>query len=135
MFQIGTNSWVNIIEANTYFEDIWDGSFWSSQSLSDKQKLLITACKWILSSGYSISMSSTSQKVKDAQCELAKEVYNAYSEYKKRQTLYASGVRSFNFNGWSESLVKQELPINIQGLLSSFATGQGGKFFEVERDY
>lgn len=135
MFQVGVNSWVNINEANTYFGDIWDGSFWSSLSLSDKQKLLITACKWILSSGYSISMSSTSQIVKDAQCELAKEVYNSYSEYKKRSTLYASGVRSFNFNGWSETLSRGELPVNIQDMLEDFATGQGGKFFVVSRDY
>jgi hypothetical protein len=65
MFLVGTNSWISIADANIYFADIWDGSFWSSLLLVDKQKLLITACKWILSSGYSISMSSTSQKVKD----------------------------------------------------------------------
>jgi hypothetical protein len=135
MFLVGTNSWISIADANIYFSDIWDGSFWSSRSILEKQRLLITACKWILSSGYSISMSSTSQKVKDAQCELAKEVYNAYNEYKKRQTLYASGVRSFNFNGWSESLARQELPLTIQDLLGDFATGQGGKFFELKRDY
>jgi uncharacterized HAD superfamily protein len=135
MFLLGTNSWLTIAEADIYFSDIWDGSFWSSLLLSQKQRLLITACKWILSSGYSISMSSTAQKVKDAQCELAKEVYNAYDEYKKRQRLYASGVRNFNFNGWSESLAKQELPVNIQDLLEDFATGQGGKFFELHRDY
>jgi uncharacterized HAD superfamily protein len=135
MFSVGGNSWVTIADADIYFSDIWDGSFWSILSLLQKQRLLITAYKWILSSGYSISMSSTAQKVKDAQCELAKEVYNAYDEYKKRQRLYASGVRNFNFNGWSESLAKQELPVNIQDLLEDFATGQGGKFFEVNRDY
>lgn len=135
MFSVGTNSWTSITEANTYFGDIWDGSFWSSLSLSNKQKLLITACKWILSSGYSISMSSTSQVVKDAQCELAKEIYYSYEDYKKRRTLYAAGVRNFNFNGWSESLSKQELPINIQDMLEDYATGQGGKFFELDRDY
>jgi len=135
MFAVGTNSWINITDADTYFNDIWDGSFWSSQSLPDKQKLLITACKWILSSGYSISMTSTAQVVKDAQCELAIEVYNSYEEYKNRRTKYASGIRSFNFNGWSETLVKAELPVNIQALLADSATGQGGKFFEVDRDY
>jgi beta-glucosidase/6-phospho-beta-glucosidase/beta-galactosidase len=135
MFQVGVNSWVNINEANTYFEDIWDGSFWSSLSLADKQKLLITSCKWILSSGYSIAMSSASQKVKDAQCELAREVYYSLSEYKKRNTLYASGVRSFNFNGWSETLMRGELPITIQSLLEDSKTGDGGKFFVVSRDY
>lgn len=135
MFLVGTNSWITIADANIYFNDIWDGSFWSSRSILEKQRLLITACKWILSSGYSISMTSTSQKVKDAQCELAKEVYNTYNEYKKRQTLYASGVRSFNFNGWSESLARQELPLAVQDLLEDFATGQGGKFFELKRDY
>jgi hypothetical protein len=135
MFQVGTNSWINITDANTYFNDIWDGSFWSSRTLLEKQRLLISACKWILSSGYSISMSSTAQLVKDAQCELAKEIYESWTDYKKRRTLYASGVRNFNFNGWSESLKKQELPVNIQALLEDFATGQGGKFFEVDRDY
>jgi hypothetical protein len=135
MFQVGTNSWVNITDADTYFNDIWDGSFWPSLSLLQKQRLLISACKWILSSGYTISMSSTAQLVKDAQCELAKEIYESWAEYKKRRTLSASGVRNFNFNGWSENLKKQELPINIQYLLEDFATGQSGKFFEVDRDY
>jgi uncharacterized HAD superfamily protein len=135
MFQVGVNSWVNINEANTYFNDIWDGSFWSSLSLADKQKLLITSCKWILSSGYSISMSSSSQKVKDAQCELAREVYSSLSEYKKRMTLYASGVRRFDFDGWSETLKRSELPITIQTLLEDSKSGDGGKFFVVSRDY
>jgi uncharacterized HAD superfamily protein len=135
MFQVGVNSWVNINEANTYFNDIWDGSFWPSLSLVDKQKLLITSCKWILSSGYSIAMSSSSQKVKDAQCELAREVYSSLSEYKKRNTLYASGVRRFDFYGWSETLKRGELPITIQILLEDSKTGDGGKFFIVSRDY
>jgi hypothetical protein len=134
-FAVGTNSWINILDANEYFSDIWDGSFWSSLSLNQKQQLLITACKWVLRSGYDIALTSTSQKVKDAQCELAIEVYNSYEEYKRRQTLYASGVRSFNFDGWAETLVKSELPANIQGLLENFAKNSNNKFFNLERDY
>ena len=135
MFAVGTNSWISIIDANEYFGDIWDGQFWSSLSLDEKQRLLITACKWILSAGYSISMSSTAQKVKDAQCELAREVYNSFAEYKKRNTLYASGVRNFNFDGWSETLTKGTLPVNIGTLLEDYVSGEGGKFFDLERDY
>jgi hypothetical protein len=135
MFQVGVNSWISIADADEYFNDIWDGSFWSSLSLANKKKLLITANKWILSAGYSISPSSTSQKVKDAQCELAIEVYNSYDEYKKRKTLYGSGVRSFNFNGWSETLKKAELPVNVADLLEDFASNSNNKFFNLSRDY
>jgi hypothetical protein len=60
--------------------------------------------------------------------------YKYEFNFSKSKRLYASGVRSFNFNGWSESLSKSELPVNIQDLLEDFATGQGGKFFEVKRE-
>jgi hypothetical protein len=135
MFQVGVNSWVTIAEADEYFNDIWDGSYWSSLSLANKKKLLITSNKWILSAGYSIPLTSTEQKVKDAQCELSTEVYKSYEEYKKRNTLYGAGVRSFNFNGWSEKLKKGELPVRIQNLLEDFASNSNNKFFDLTRDY
>lgn len=134
-FAINVNSWISVSDANTYFEDIWDGSFWPSLLLIEKERSLVTACKWILSSGYSIAMTSTAQKVKDAQCELAITVYNSYDEFKKRDILFASGVRKFNFNGWAEDLARGELPLKIQVLLESFASGSGAKFFEITRDY
>lgn len=135
MFQVGVNSWVTIAEADEYFNDIWDGPFWSSLSLADKKKLLITSNKWILSAGYKIPPTSTATKVKDAQCELAKEVYNSYEEYTKKNTLHGSGVRSFNFNGWSEKLAKSELPANVGNLLEDFASNSNNKFFDLSRDY
>lgn len=135
MFIVGQNSWVTVAEANTFFSDLWGGDFWATLSVAQKQQLLITAFNWINSSGYSISPTSTSVLVKNAQMMLAKEIYNSLPDYEKRQTLYASGVRSFSIEGFSETLAKQELPFNIQQLLNDFKTGGGGKFFEIERGY
>lgn len=134
MFEVGVNSWISVLDADNYFSDMYGYDFWSSQTDANKKKLLVTAFRWINASGYSIAPTSTSSIVKQAQCELCYEIFNNFEDYKKRQTLYATGVRQFNFDGWSETLVKAELPENIKNLLGDFKTGDI-EFFDMNRPY
>lgn len=135
MFEVGVNSWISLNEANEYFSDMFGYSFWGTQTDTVKKQLLVTAFRWINASGYSIAPTSTSSIVKNAQCELCYEIYNSFEDYKKRETLYATGVRSFNFDGWQETLVASELPIKIANLLADFYTGGNAKIFTLKRDY
>lgn len=133
---LNVDTWVTISEANSYLNTKWGAQSWASLSQSDKEKLLISAFRWINSlSDYSIAATCTEAKVKYAQIECAWIIYTAWDDYQKRQDLYQSGVRSFNFDGWQESLVKPDLPFLVKELLSGFVTGSGGRIIEMKRDY
>jgi hypothetical protein len=134
MFEVGVNSWTSVHDADDYFADMFGYSFWGTQSDTVKKQLLVTAFRWINASGYSIAPISTSSIVKNAQCELCYDIFNSFEDYKKHETLYAMGVRSFNFDGWSESLAEPKLTQKIQDMLACFKTGDV-QFFNVNRKY
>lgn len=132
---VGTNSWVTILEADDYLGDKWEASTWAPLTNTQKSQLLITAFWWIYNySGVNIPKSSTNEKVKNAQIELAWWIYEYYQEYRKREALISSGVKSFSLPEWSETLGKQDLPQNILDILGDELVNSGGYFPKFERE-
>lgn len=133
---VGTNSWVTVAEADSYLSEKFGiGTTWTSLTPSEKEQALITAYRWIQSlSIYTISPSSTEEKVKHAQIELALYVVKYYDEHNKRTALYAQGVRNFSISKWKENLDKSKLPFEVEDLLDDYLTGLGGQFPEFERE-
>jgi hypothetical protein len=134
---VGANSWVTLSEANSYF----DGSFlaydgWNALTDSVKERLLISAYRWInQQSILSIPAASTSQKVKDAQCEAAWYLYSYGDEGAKRESLIAQGVTEFKLVDWQEKLAAYNFPESIKDLLGDFYVGKGGYKVTFEREY
>lgn len=131
---VGTNSWVTVIEADSYMESKWGASAWALLTADQKKQALITAFNWIQSSyDYSVSPASTAAKVKNAQLEAAWYIENNWAEHEKRAAIYAQGVRDFTVSKFRESLKEPDLPKIVKDLLAGFATNSGGKFFTVTR--
>ena len=132
---VGTNSWVTVAEADTYFLNRYGASGWAGFSIANKEILLISAYNWIQQQAiFSISASSTSAKVKQAQYEAAWFLYNYMSSMEERRALYAQGVRSFHISKFSESLQAPEFPVFIATILEDSLTSAGGTFPTVSRD-
>jgi hypothetical protein len=132
MVIVGTNSWVTIAYANSYFSERFGGDSWAALSLIEKTQLLITAFNWIRAKAQ-ISKTATDENVLHAQCELALYLFNHYASHDKRSALYAQGVRSFNLSKFSETLQKPDLPDGVKDLLEDYL-GEGGQFFTIERE-
>jgi hypothetical protein len=131
---VGTNSWATIAEADLYLDAKYGAAAWAPLSVADKSALLISACRWIRNQAiFSIALSSTSQVVKDAQCEAAWYLYKYGEAHWRRSALYASGVRDFQVSKWSETLEAPAFPENIAAMLSDSITGAGHAFPTVTR--
>jgi len=129
-----TNSWVTVNEANTYLSNKFLADGWVTLTSKQKEQVLITAFWWIYNyPSFSIAKTSTNEKVKNAQIELAWWTFNYYQEFRDREALISSGVNSFALSKWSESLGSQDLPKSILDMLSDFSIYDGGFFPEVER--
>jgi hypothetical protein len=133
----GTNSWVTLAEANAYFESKYNASDeWAALTDTVKMQLLISAYNWInQQSIFSISPSSTDEKVKQAQIEAAWYLYKHGEEDEKRRALIGQGVTSFDLSQWSETLSKYEFPRFLSDLLKDFFVGKGGYKITFSRDY
>ena len=134
---VGTNSWVTVAEANTYFADRFGASTtWASLTNAQKEQLLITAFRWIQSRPeFSISASATDTYIKEAQMELAWWIYNYMDAHEQRRALYIHGVRNFQLSKWEEELDKSEFPGFISDMLADALTGLGGYFPTATRDF
>ena len=133
---VGTNSWVTVAEADSYLADKFGASAWSGLANSIKEQSLITAFWWIYNNpNYNIAKSSTAEKVKNAQIELAWWIYNYYEEYRKREALISSGVKKFRIGEFSEDLNNQSLPKIVTDMLEDELTNLGGSFPTVSRDF
>lgn len=132
---VGTNSWVTIAEANTYFTNKYGASAWAGLSDTVKTQLLITAYRWMKAlPDVSIPDSSTSTTVKNAQCEVAWYIYNFYADHEKRQALHTQGVRSFTLSKFSETLDAPSFPQWIKDMLGDFISGGNNAFPRVQRN-
>lgn len=129
---VGTNSWVTLNEANDFLESQF-GSNWSSLTDTQKKQCLITAFWWLYNSfKFTIPKNSTDENVKNAQILLADWIGDYYEEWKERNALYSSGVKSFSLSKWRESLQKAQIPFQIQDMLNSFKNGE--YFPQFQRD-
>ena len=122
-----SNSYVTLEEANTYLGERLHADAWASASDSDKEKALLTACRYLEQLRYwdgnrpaftdprqrltfprvtdtdAAGAFVIPQPVKDAQCEEALALLARGAEQERRRTLQASGVKSFAVDGLSES--------------------------------
>lgn len=131
---VGVNSWVTIPEANLYLSEKFGAEEWSALSDNTKTKCLVTAFWWIYTyPGVNIPKSSTNERVKVAQIELAWWIYQYYEEFDKREALISSGVTRFTLSKWSENLGKADLPEFIKDLLPVLED-LGGVFPTFNRD-
>ena len=134
---LNTNSWVTVTEADTYFLDRWGSVDWHSLTNIEKERLLVTAFRWIQAQPqFSISASSTNESVKNAQMELAWYVYKFFTETEKRRAIFAQGVRRFSLSKWSETLEEGSngFPGFITDMLDDELVNIGGYFPTVSRE-
>ncbi len=131
---VGSNSWVTLAYANSYFEVNYDA--WFTLTTQQRINLLIRAYRWInQQTFFSIPAASTNIAVKQAQCETAWYIYNYYADHEKRRALYNQGVTRFQISKFSETLQGAKFPDFIKDMLEDFLTGVGGKFPIIEREF
>lgn len=123
---VGTNSYISVADADTYFTDRLFATAWTALSAGDKAKALIMATQQIdrltfkgqkvtvgqtlqfprfvhVSTGY-IETDSIPSIVEDATCEQA--LYLVQSNADARVQLQRAGVQSYNIGGLSETFTK-----------------------------
>lgn len=124
---VGTNSWLTLTEAETYFESRAQSDSWNALSEGDKNIYLITAYNWLFyDPGFFAPASSTSQAVKNGQCEAALFLIDYGEEYNKREALIASGVKDFKYSKWSETLGETNKPDSVTNYFISAGYYVGG---------
>lgn len=133
---VGTNSWVTVAEADTYFATKWGASAWATLPNASKESLLITAYNWIQAqSMFTIAPSATDQYIKNAQFETAWYVYKFFDEHEKRRALIASGVTRFQISEFEEDLDRAGFPEFISDMLKDSITGGTGTFPVASRPF
>lgn len=118
-----TNSWVTVIEADIYLTDKPNTANWLAST--QKEKYLIEAFFEIYTSpNFSIPKTSTDERVKWAQIELAYWNFKYGEDKEKREALQMMGVTSAKADDTQEDYNCKFVssPI-ITGLLSDFLTG------------
>lgn len=130
---IGTNTWVTVAQADAYFLYKDTAAAWAALSNSQKESYLVTAYR-IINSLSSLTISTVTQKLKDAQCELAWYRYKYGSESDKREALASQGVKRFKVSQFEEELTKGGIPDYIMEYLEGYITQGTGRFFKVNRE-
>lgn len=133
---VGTNSWVTLTEAETYFSTRISTTQWDALSDADKESYLITAYNWIYyDSAFEVPASSSETAVKNGQCEAALFLVKYYDEHEKRDALIASGVEKFKYGKREEELGEIKKPRSVVNAFSSVGYYKGGvALFEVSND-
>jgi hypothetical protein len=137
---VGTNSWVTLDEANTYFKTrIGSEVIWNEELDDEKREAsLITAFNTLMNSGlFSISADSDSAQVKNAQCEMALFLLQHAEDIDSRKGLQSQGVLSSDVV--SETYDKDKLnslaiPQIVLSLLNDSKTEHSTFISEVTRD-
>lgn len=129
---VGTNSWVTVAEADTYFTLHIDGAKWTALTTDDKNKYLVTAYRWIFNNpGINVSATNSTQKVKDGQCQASLFLINYYDEYTKRDALIASGVKDFTYGKRREALSEIKMPSFLLAYFDDYITAGGVSVFTL----
>ena len=132
---VGVNSWVTRAEADAYFDDRIDSDPWTSLSVENKDKYLITAYNWIKFDPMFVAPAgSTSQAVKNGQCEAALFLINYSLEYERRGALIASGVKKFQYSRWTENLGEITKPYAVINYFTSAGYYNGGVSMTIIKD-
>jgi hypothetical protein len=137
---VGTNSWITLADADTYFTTHIGSDPWDALSDANKEYYLVTAYNWIYyDSAFSVPAASTETAVKYGQCEAALYLISYYTDMKKHEAMIASGITSFEYGKRQEDLTQIKKPQIVINMFSSVALYNGGvSIFEVtnsETDY
>ena len=133
---VGTDSWISLADAETFFASHIGATPWDALLDNDKEKYLKTAYRWIYyDSAFSAPAASSETAVKYGQCEAALFLINYYSEYDKHEAMTAMGIKSFQYSKRSEDLTEVKKPASVIKYFSSVAFYSGGvALFEVTND-
>lgn len=135
---VGTNSWVTLEYANTYFSTRLNAYvYWNTAAA--KEAALVTAFEFLMGCGlYSIAADSTDVAVKKAQCEMALFLLQHGADMDARKGIQAQGVSQAGIVGESYDLSRAgefPLPPIVKQLLKdSISEGVGFGSAEATRD-
>lgn len=131
--EVGTNSWISLADANTYFSSHIGSGPWDALSNTDKEKYLITSYRWIYyDSAFTVPASSSEAAVKYGQCEAALYLITYYTDMQKHEAMIAGGVKSFQYGKRSEELMQIQKPQTVINMFAKVAMYNSGvSLFEV----
>lgn len=127
MITVGTDSWVTIVEADNYLQTKINAKSWfelkeepTQSGQNSKESFLKEAYYRLLyNSEFVLTASSTNSMLKHAQIEFALFLLQNYKDYFKREAKIASGIKSFSYSKWRESLADSiKIPYYINNILS-----------------
>lgn len=128
---VGTDTWVTLEQANSYFATRFGASAWSALDDATKETLLVSAFNWIFfDADFETSRSSTDENLRVAQLEAAWFLHNYQTEYEGRAANIAGGVTSVSATKWSESYGALKKPDRVLSPLKKAGAydGSGGMF-------
>ena len=130
---VGTNSWITLADADTYFSSHIGASPWDALSDNDKEKYLITAYRWVYyDSAFDVPAASSETAVKYGQCEAALYLISYYTDMTKHDAIISSGIKSFRYGKRSEDLGSVKKPQSVINYFSSIGMYSSGvALFEV----
>lgn len=119
---VGTNTYLTLEEANTYFESRLYNTAWLNASAEDKEKALIMACRKIKSIPLSIP-EVIPENFKNAQCEESVAILEYGNS--KRIKLQQQGVKSMSLGDMSESYAGKRILLSADAeiLLKPYKMG------------
>ncbi len=133
---VGTNSWVTEVEANTYFGDRIRASDYWTDGAADNAPALVTAYKWLNAGKYAFPTSAT-QPIKDAQCEYAFFLLQHQPDLDLRmglqvQGVTAAGVVKEKYKGGN--FIALPIPPIVEQLLDNYDTERAVYLINIERN-
>lgn len=133
---VGTNSWLTLAEAESYFSTRINSTAWSGlPDNATKEKYLISAFNWIYyDPAFTAPSTADDDAVKYGQCEGALFLITYGDEYYKRDALIASGVTSFDYSKWSEDLGEIVKPAAIFNFFLAVGYYRGGIAMTILED-
>ena len=128
---VGQNSWVTIIEADTYLTIRMSAEDWfvlsdvANPGETSKSSLLVTAFHWLMNSPQlDLLPNLTDDFIKNAQIESALFLLEHYNELNARRAAMYTGVEEFKLSEKSEKLNinNLQIPDYIIGMLGLYVT-------------
>jgi len=125
---VGSNSWVTVVEADTYLTDRIGAEAWFALSgagnpgAASKEVLLVSAYTWLINNPQlKLSASLTDSNVKNGQIEAALFLLEHYDALNERRAAIGTGVKSFKLMSRREVLAQNlTLPLHIAGFFSQY---------------
>lgn len=112
---VGTDTWITLAEAETYFAKRPKTEPWDSLDDPTKESWLFLSYQWIINDpAFEAPASSTATGVKYGQAEGALFLINSYDDYAMRDTLISSGVERFEYSKWKEDLGSLSKPLWVR---------------------